>query len=559
MNRTPAPGMFAERANAAAGVERPRARRLAGSSLHAVPGQEPATSGDSPAAPALAPPRPPEQVPTQGSTPTTIPEPAQAAPQQEITPEQAATQVAQPAPTPTGQETAAVASVEVDWATVKVLRSTVSEVFSTQVPAGTRLSREAHEELIIRLTQDALRDLGATNARAGQPSLSPGMRQALLRAVLDCLFGAGRFQYLISTPNVENIEIEGCDQVCLSFADGSVSYQPPIFATDEELIDEIAHLARIAGAGERDFSPASPSLRMRLPDGSRLAADAWLCSRPSATIRVHRYVDTDLGEMQRLGAVDASLVQFLAACIRAGRSIVVAGDPSAGKTTLSRAILAALGPDVRIATVESMYELGLHEMPDRHRRVWATEAQPGGERGADGYPVGQVSLSDLVARALQKNTQRIVVGETTGGAEVMAMIEAMQAGKGCLTTLHADNARDALDRIATLIMGARANTGEVYATRLVAQTVDVIVHVAFRTDPVARVNERFVDEVVTLAPSGESGVAADFTYVYEPGPDGRAIPTGQRPAWLPQLAGVGFDAGWLRPGVSSWPARKVSA
>lgn len=435
---------------------------------------------------------------------------------------------------------------------VNEVRSAVAEAFAASVAPGTRISREVHEDLVRRLIDDAVRDRESTQAVLGHPKLPQPQRAALIGAVLDALFGAGRFQSLISLPNVENIEVEGYDRICLTYADGSVSYPAPLFESDAELLEEVAHLARIAGTGERDFSPASPSLRMRLPDGSRLAADAWVCDRPSVTIRVHRYVDTDLREMVKLGAIDVSLQQFLFAAIKAGLSILIAGDPAAGKTTLSRAVLAALHPDVRIATIETWYELGLHDMHDRHKRVWASEAQPGGERGADGRRIGQVTLSDLVSAALQKNVQRIVVGETTGGDEVMAMMEAMQAGKGCLTTIHAGSARETLDRVATMIMGVRPNASMEYASRMIAQHVDVIVHLAYRTDPVRHISERYVDEIITLAPSSEPGVPAAITNLYAPGPDGRARPTGEHLEWLDRLVEVGFDPGWLRPGVSTW-------
>lgn len=439
-----------------------------------------------------------------------------------------------------------------DWSVVRQLRADVSEVLTQQLPM-TRLSREQHYDLVLGYVQDAMRDLGATSAITGKTPLTAANRGPYIQAVMDALFGAGRFQRLLEEPLVENIEVEGYDSTAITYANGSVRYlEQPLFTSDEELVEELTHLARTAISGEKDFSPASPSLRMRLPDGSRLAADAWVCHRPSATFRVHRYVDTDLDEIRALGTVDQALAQFLAAAERAGRSIVVAGDPASGKTTLSRAILNCLPPDVRIATIETMYELGLHDMPHRHKRVWAAEAQPGGEPGPDGRPRGRITLSDLVDRALQKNVQRIVVGEITGVHEVVAMIEAMQAGKGCLSTIHADNATETLDRLATLIMGARANTSYEYAARLVAQNVDVIVHLALRQDPIRKVNERYVDEVVTLAPSGEPGVPAEITHVFAPGPDGRARPTGEIPPWADQLTGHGYDLNWLTRRVDTW-------
>lgn len=546
------PPLFAARASAT----RPTSRRLAGSALHpppaAAPTQpvkavEPLTVRPSPATP-----RPISAAKVESGTRAETAPQAAAGSEVVLPPEHFRRGSTSGATS--SHDDAAEQAVELDWDVVRQLRSMVSEAVTHELPTSTRLSRELHADLVASCTHEALRDVTATSAIAGKRQMTTQQRQAYTTAIADAFFGAGRFQRLMEQDGIENIEVEGHESVTATYADGSVRYLPALFGSDEELIEEITHLARTAHTGEKDFSPASQTLRMSLPDGSRLAAEAWHC-RPSATIRVHRYVDTDLEQIMALGTVDESLTQFLAACIRAGFNMIIAGDAAAGKTTLARGILNALDENVRLATIESMYELGLDKLPHRHKRVWAAEAQPGGEPGPDGRPRGLITLSDLVAAALQKNVQRVVVGEVTGGAEVAAMLEAMQAAKGCLTTIHASSAPDSLERLATLLMGTRANTSFEFASRLIAQNVHVVVHLALRQDPTTRINRRYVDEVVAMAPSSEPGVPAEITTIYAPGRDGRARPTGDvPPSWEDPLRSVGFDLSWLTNRVDTWGA-----
>lgn len=459
--------------------------------------------------------------------------------------------------TPTGEAAPAQADITdpISWSQVQDIRLAVTEAFRVRLPVGTKLDPRLHAELIDILIEEQITDWRNRVLSAGGDAITGAQARDLHIRVARTLLGAGRLQPLLDLPGLEDLQIEGNDNVWAVFADGRLEQLPPVTDTDEELIAEIQHIARTNPDGEKQFSPAHKKLRMALPDGSRLAAEAWLTPRPSVTIRKHRFIDTDLDESLRLGAIDYGLAQFLGAAARAGRTIIVSGSPAAGKTTLARAILAALDPRIRLATIETQYELGVHKMPARHPRVWAAEAQEGGEADANGNIIGAVTLSDLVEASLQKSVERIIIGEIVGD-EIAALLEALQAGKGGLATIHANSANDTVERMVTLITRARANVGTDYASRLVAQNVDLVVHLASideRHLPGGRMH-RFVDEVVALELGGEAGIPVQRTTLYAPGPDGRAVPTGNKPPWLTDLQRHGFDPAWLTAGDSSWGA-----
>ena len=454
----------------------------------------------------------------------------------------------------------------VSWADVQQLRDEVTEEFknrATDDPAtgaaagGPALAEDMHGHVVGEIIDARVAEFSARRVQVGEPALTSGARRALRRRVHDSIFGAGRFQPLLDLPGIRNIEAEGCDSVWLEFDDGRLEPGPPVAETDEQLQVDVQHMARTLGGVEKEFSPARPVLRMALPDGSRLAAEGFgVSARPSVTIRKHAFVDTDLDEIQALGTIEDGLREFLAAAVRAGVNVVVSGRPGAGKTTLARALLNTLDPRVRLATIEAAYELHVNKMPDRHYRVWAAEAAAGGEVGADGARAGRVDLTRLHELALQKNPDRVIVGEVTG-EEILVMLEAMQSGGGSLSTIHATSARDTVERMVTLVTRSRGNLGTTYAERLVAQNVHLIVHLGVVDEkhlPGGRVH-RYVDEVVALQLRRGAGVGESPVEVVElwaPGPDGRGHPTGDRPAWLDELARHGFDPAWLQPGAETW-------
>lgn len=93
-----------------------------------------------------------------------------------------------------------------------------------------------------------------------------------------------------------------------------------------------------------------------------------------------------------------------------------------------------------------------------------------------------------------------------------------------------------------------------YAYRLVAQSVDIVVHIASidETHLDGGRQHRFVDEISVLELGTEAGIPVQETKIFAAGPDGRGLATSQRLPWLSDLERQGFDADWLNPTHTGW-------
>lgn len=406
-------------------------------------------------------------------------------------------------------------SVFTDHATVTSVRDAVLQAFDVERTADMTPADQRH--LTAALIQRELVAESRRRAEAGVAGLSNEDELGLTRAVDNQINGVGRLQSLLDLEGVEDIYIRGSEPVVLRMADRRVLQSDPIADTPEELFAQVQFLAAYHGSRERAFSPAHPFLDMALPDGSRLAAVCDNSPWPVVTIRRHALVDVTLDDLVDMGSITVSMRRFLGACVRARRTLVVSGMPAAGKTTMLRALARELDDYVRFATLETEFELGLHTIPDRFPLIVPLEARPGSvETDAQGRPVGEINLADLLPPVLRHSVTLAIYGEVRGG-EAYAFVKGAGAGlPGSMCTLHAINADDAMDRLVTAAMEGAPGQSPEYLTRLVAQSIDYVVHMEhFDHTDIGGGAGRFCAQIAEVTSVSTSGKVA-MNMIYEP-------------------------------------------
>jgi Flp pilus assembly CpaF family ATPase len=390
--------------------------------------------------------------------------------------------------------------------------------------------------------------------REGAAPLDSASRSHLAKAVFDEMFGLGPVQALVdagASAPVTDIEIVGCDPVLLVMADGSFAWHPSVFTTDADMVawvqNQASRLSGDSSAHTYTFTRTSPHLEVELPGRARLSAAYWVCPRPRAAIRLQAVKDVDLSMLRAAGTIDAVLEHFLTAAVRAGLNIVVSGQgQGSGKTTLLRALLSALHPMVSVAVVESVPELYLDQCPERHRRVFSQTALARAQHTGESRH-SAVTTALALEKALRSNSERLVVGEARAPEELLAMFEAMQMGNGSMTTIHANSARDVVERLVGLAV-RDVSVGEAYAYRQIGSTIDLIVYLGVEIDPATRRRTRYVREIVEPT-RGEGGQVA-ITDVFVPGDDGRAVPR-SFPVCMDRIVAAGFERAWFAP-AAAW-------
>lgn len=233
--------------------------------------------------------------------------------------------------------------------------------------------------------------------------------------------------------------------------------------SNERLQAAIERVARILG---QDLTSQNPILNTRLPDGSRVAVVGPPSSvyGPTLTVRkFNRWFTSD--ELVAAGSLPAQVRDAVVELIGKRKNGIIAGGTGSGKTTLMKALLDHIPITERLIVIEQPAELKIAH-PNAVR--WEAVAEIPGQVA--------VTPSQLVAAALRHRPDRIIMGEIRDECGY-DLLQAMNTGHGgTLSTLHADSALDALDRLADMALSARTNLDQQFIRSQTGRAVDFVLY-----------------------------------------------------------------------------------
>src|SRR2546427_978164 len=331
-------------------------------------------------------------------------------------------------------------------------------------------------------------------------------RRQIIREITDDILGYGPLENFLRDDSVTEVMATAHDQIYVERL-GKLERTQATFVDDAHLMRIIDKIVSTVG---RRIDESSPMVDARLPDGSRVNAiiPPLALRGPTLTIRKFSRDPYTMNDLITFGSLTPKAAQFLAACVKGKLNILIAGGTGTGKTTTLNAISAFVPGDERIVTIEDAAELQLQQ-----DHVITLEARPSNIEGQ-----GEVRIRELVRNALRMRPDRIIVGEVRG-AETLDMLQAMNTGhEGSLTTIHANNPRDALSRLETLVMTAGVELPHRAIREQIASAFDVLVQIQRLVDGTRKISH--ISEVVGM----ESDVITlqDIFVALPPGEDDAA-------------------------------------
>jgi pilus assembly protein CpaF len=409
------------------------------------------------------------------------------------------------------------------------------------------LKTVVHHELIRRMDLEKLSAIQADETGGRQRLLSIILqligeqsaplstldRDRLAQDILDEVFGLGPLEPLLHDPTVSDILVN-------TYKNVYVERRGVIEKTDIAFKDE-AHLMhiidKIVSAVGRRIDESSPMVDARLLDGSRVNIVIPPLAVDGPLLSIRRFGSTPLtaDDLLRYRTLTPQMLETLRSAVRARLNIVISGGTGSGKTTLLNVLSGYISDAERIVTIEDSAELQI-----KQEHVARLECRPPNLEGK-----GAIRQRELVINALRMRPDRIILGEVRG-EEALDMLQAMNTGHdGSITTIHANNPRDAIARIETMAMMGSITLPAAAIRAQIASAIDLIVQVSRMSDGSRRVTH--ISEI-----TGTSGdvISLQDIYLFEKlglGPSGnvkgRFHSTGIVPKFGERLKAAGIPLG----------------
>ena len=364
-------------------------------------------------------------------------------------------------------------------------------------------------------------------------------RRQLVDDVLDELLGLGPLEPLLKDATITDILVNGAN--CVFVERYGVLEPSPVRFKDERHLIRI--IQKIVSAVGRRVDESSPMVDARLADGSRVNAVVPPLALDGALLSIRKFAKTpiSMARLVEIGSVPAQVSDVMKAVVAARLNVLISGGTGSGKTTMLNALSAFIDNRERIVTIEDSAEL---QMQQEH--VARLETRPANIEGK-----GEIAQRDLVKNALRMRPDRIIVGEVRSG-EAFDMLQAMNTGHdGSMTTVHANNPRDALSRVEQMVGMSGIDIPARSARAQIASAIHVVIQVARLSDGRRKLTSLaelsgMEGDVITMQEIfryRQTGISSDGIV------QGRFEATGIRPRFLEQVMahGVTLSPDLFRP------------
>ncbi|KUO71745.1 MAG: pilus assembly protein CpaF [Clostridia bacterium BRH_c25] len=275
----------------------------------------------------------------------------------------------------------------------------------------------------------------------------------LVDAVYYDMAGMGLLSPYLQDTDTEEINVNGSSGIWVQYKDKKVRLNE-IFSNPEACANIVRKMSRFGNVILDGSKPIGDSFIAR---GIRMSGAITPCVDPDtgaiASIRKQKPSYITRENLIEWGTATAEELDFLSLCVNNGVSVAIAGATGSGKTADMGYILSRVPPDKRIVTIEDTRELSLAQFDENGVMIndvihLLTKEEP-----------NAITMLDLLKLSLRLHPEILVPAEMRG-KEALTVQEAGRTGHTIVSTLHANSARTAYDRILTMCLEAGTSLSE---------------------------------------------------------------------------------------------------
>lgn len=334
----------------------------------------------------------------------------------------------------------------------------INDSFMLNLKSDKKITRESLEEVlpefILSFKQTAI--------------LSKVILDDIKEFIINNVIGYGPITALfdIAKDGLNDVIVNTKDYIDIIYH-GKTIQTPFTFRSEDELRKIID---KMLAENNRKIDEAHPIISSKLKDGSRVEVQIPpIAANEGSCITIRKFNDLPLllEFLIDSGQMDYKMAYFLLKVAKGKCNLIVSGGTSSGKTTFLNAMTRFIDDNEQLMVIEDTKEMQ-PQMPCHSIRSY--EARMANEEGK-----GAIPLEYLLRSALRSSPRRIIVGECRG-QEIVVMLNAMNTGHpGSMTTVHADNTKEALVRIENMYLEARPSANINFIRAQIVSAVDIII------------------------------------------------------------------------------------
>ncbi|MEQ6391247.1 ATPase, T2SS/T4P/T4SS family [Bacillaceae bacterium S4-13-58] len=308
----------------------------------------------------------------------------------------------------------------------------------------------------------------------------PGFNAAQLQTqILDAVAGMGAIQPLVDDVDVTEIMINGKDEIIIEKEGREIKTDLKFSSNDA--LEEVA--MKIVNASGMTLTSAKPYVDCRFPS-MRINIVNGLISGLGTVITIRKFAPVlriSRESMLQTKQANVEMADALEAFVRGRMNVLIVGPTGSGKTELMKYMVGDIPDHDRTIVLEDTAETYFRNLyPEKHIIPMECRFTDDEETTVD-FPV-------LLKNVLRQNPSRIIVGESRG-PEALLMLEILNTGHPGYSTIHANNAPDAVDRLIMLCLRAGIKLDREIIGKWVTKVFDVIVFQRKMDDGVRRIVE----------------------------------------------------------------------
>ena len=302
----------------------------------------------------------------------------------------------------------------------------------------------------------------------------------------------GILREALEDDSIQEIQINDCKTIWVVRGGKSEPFvdsngKPFQFVSDAELHSTIDRLIYNPNGSTPRMTKVNPLLNTRTAGkGYRLSAvDSTAITPdtkvgfdfPCTSVTIRKYAPSMLmfPDFESYGTLTPEMSDLLRMFGRANIRLACVGPTSSGKTTLLNAVCWEVDPELRLLLIQNPTEIMIYnrseESGSNSRNVLHWEAQDLPPESAKDPTTP--TMSNLIAHTLRNTPDVIVPGEVRTPDEFYQMNRALKTGHRVLTTWHALDGADAIDRASTELSTIGGNVLD--HARSLANSFDIVV------------------------------------------------------------------------------------